>query len=237
LWSWQQFSVLGQSANNIEIVPGDNLVVEGIPKIPVSLAEMDGRYTRSRWATLSSWHPTRREMLISTQFGETAQLHYLKFPRGARTQLTFFSDEIVAGTIQPKTGNCFVFRKDTDGDQFYQIYRYDMSTGDVARLTDGHFRNEAPVWSNSGDLVNGSNRRNEKDMDLWVMNPLDPKSNKMIAQLEGGFWTPFDWSPDDRNVLAYQHISAILSPFVGDTVILETPNLSPGAVGVITSRG
>jgi dipeptidyl aminopeptidase/acylaminoacyl peptidase len=202
-------SVLGQSANNIEIVPGDNLVVEGIPKIPVSLAETAGRYTRSRWATLSSWHPTKREMLISTQFGETAQLHYLKFPGGARTQLTFFSDEIVGGTFRPKTGNCFVFRKDTDGDQFYQINRYDISTGDVTPLTVGHFRNEAPVWSNSGDLlIYGSNRRNEKDMDLWVMNPLDPKSNKMVAQLEGGFWTPFDWSPDDRKVLAYQHISA-----------------------------
>lgn len=100
-------------------------------------------------------------MLISTQFGETAQFHYLKFPGGARTQLTFSSDE-------PKTGNCLVFRKDTDGDQFYQIYRYDISTGGITLLTHGHSRNEAPVWSNSGDLlIYGSNRRNEKDMDLW----------------------------------------------------------------------
>ncbi len=201
-------SVLGQSANNDENVPGDNLIVEGIPKIPASLAETAGRYTRSRWATLSSWHPTKREMLIITQFGETAQLHYLKSPGSARTQLTFSSDEIVGGSIQPKTGSCFVFRKDKDGDQFYQIYRYDFSTGNVSLLTDGRSRNESPVWSNSGELlIYGSNRRNEKDMDLWVMNPADPKSNKMLAQLEGGFWIPFDWSPDDSKVLVYQHIS------------------------------
>ena len=201
--------VLGQEANSSEILPGDNLVVEGIPKIPSALVAVAGRYTRSRWATLSSWHPTNREMLISTQFSETAQLHYLKFPGGARTQLTFFSDEVVGGTVQPRTGNCFLFRKDTDGDQFYQIYRYDISTGDITLLTDGRSRNESPVWSNSGELfIYGSTRRNAKDMDLWVMDPLDPKSNKMLAQLEGGFWVPFDWSPEDRSVLAYQHISA-----------------------------
>jgi dipeptidyl aminopeptidase/acylaminoacyl peptidase len=200
---------LGQSTNNNEIVPGDNLVVEGIPKIPASLAETAGRYTRSRWATLSSWHPTKREMLISTQFGDTPQLHYVKFPGGARTQLTFLSDDIVGGSIQPRTGNCFVFRRDTDGDQFYQIYRYDFSTGNVALLTDGHSRNESPVWSNSGELLMyGSNRRNGKDMDLWVMNPVDPKSNKMLVRLDGGFWIPFDWSADDQKALVYQHISA-----------------------------
>jgi len=30
----------------------------------------------------------------------------------------------------------------------------------------------------------------------------------MLAQLEGGFWVPYDWSPDDRKVLVYEYISA-----------------------------
>ena len=30
----------------------------------------------------------------------------------------------------------------------------------------------------------------------------------MLAQLEGGFWIPYDWSPDDSKALIYQHISA-----------------------------
>ena len=77
----------GQSG---EIAPGDNLIVEGVPKIPASLAERVRRYTESRSAFLSSWHPTRREMLIGTRFGETPQLHLVKFPGGARTQLTFY---------------------------------------------------------------------------------------------------------------------------------------------------
>lgn len=45
-------------------------------------------------------------------------------------------------------------------------------------------------------------------MDLYVINPLEPKSNRMLAQLQGGFCIPYDWSPDDRKALIYQHISA-----------------------------
>ena len=52
-------------AQGDEIIPGDNLVVEGIPKIPAALAETISRYTEFRSASLMSWHPTRREMLIT----------------------------------------------------------------------------------------------------------------------------------------------------------------------------
>ncbi|MGH9831211.1 MAG: hypothetical protein ACREDR_49040, partial [Blastocatellia bacterium] len=37
-------SVIGQTASNSETVPGENLVAEGIPKIPVSLAKTVSRY-------------------------------------------------------------------------------------------------------------------------------------------------------------------------------------------------
>jgi len=197
------------AAQSDEIAPGDNLVVEGIPKILTSLAESTGRYTHFRYGYLASWHPTRREMLISTEFGETPQIHALKFPGAARTQLTFYSDYVSGGIYQPQKGGCFIFSKDTNGDEFNQIYRYDMATGEVTLLTDGKSRNESPVWSNSGEwLMYGSTRRNGMDMDLYVVNPFDPKSNRMLAQLEGGFWIPYDWSPDDRKALIYQHVSA-----------------------------
>ena len=74
-----------------EIVPGDNLMVEGIPKIPASLAEAVGRYTEFRAASLSSWHPTRREMLIATRFGDTQQVHLVKFPGGRAPSSPFSS--------------------------------------------------------------------------------------------------------------------------------------------------
>src|SRR5271166_2675634 len=82
------------------VPPGDSLVVEGVPDISVQLAEEVGRYTEFRGAGLWSWHPTRREMLIVTRFAETFQVHLVKFPGGARTQLTFFKDRISGATYQ-----------------------------------------------------------------------------------------------------------------------------------------
>jgi len=40
----------------------ENLIVEGVPPIPQSLAEQADRYTTFRSAFFASWHPTKREM-------------------------------------------------------------------------------------------------------------------------------------------------------------------------------
>src|SRR5947208_15034851 len=72
---------------NAGIVPNENLVVEGIPKIPASRAATVERYTNFRGASLDSWDRVKREMLISTRFADTAQIHLVKLPGGARTQL------------------------------------------------------------------------------------------------------------------------------------------------------
>jgi dipeptidyl aminopeptidase/acylaminoacyl peptidase len=201
--------VVGQTTRSAEILPGDNLTLEGIPKIPTSLAESVHRYTNFRYATLLTWHPTKREMLIGTQFADTPQVHQVKFPGGDRGQLTFFADPVFTAAYEPKKGTSFVFSKDSNGDEFYQLYRFDTETGDITLLTDGKSRNESPLWSNSGELLcYGSTRRNGKDMDLYLVNPLDPKSNRVLVQLSGGFWVPYDWSPDDRKLLVYEYVSA-----------------------------
>ena len=79
-------SLQGASGQGGEIRPGENLVVQGLPAIPASLADEVRRYTESRSASLADWHPTERAMLISTRFANTAQIHRVKQPGGARTQ-------------------------------------------------------------------------------------------------------------------------------------------------------
>ena len=203
------FACTSLQAQNSVIVPNENLVAEGVPPIPASLADTVGRYTEFRAASFSSWHPTKREMLISTRFGDTTQIHQVKFPGGDRRQLTFFADRVGGGSFPPKGGDFFIFSKDTGGDEFFQGYRYDLATGNVTLLTDGKSRNVGGTWSNSGQwLAYGSTRRNGKDVDLYLVNPSDPKSNKLLAQLEGGGWGAADWSPDDRQLILFEFISA-----------------------------
>lgn len=191
-----------------EVVPADNLVVDGVPKVPASLRETADRYTALRTALLLSWHPLKRTMLIGTRFSDTTQVHRVKFPGGARTQLTFFSDTIRGASFQPKIGDYFVFEKDTGGNEFFQLYRYDLATGDVTLVTDGRSRNIFGAWSRAGDrIIYSSSRRNGKDMDLYIVNPSDPKSDRLFAQLEGGGWDAPTWSTDDRKIIVRQRLS------------------------------
>jgi len=192
-----------------EIVPNENLVAEGIPKIPASLAESVRRYGEFRFAGLLSWHPTRREMLIQTRFADTTQVHLVKSPGGARTQLTFFPDRVSGARFEPTKGDSFLFAKDVGGGEFFQIYLYDSNTGDIKLLTDGKSRNTGPRWSYQGDrIAHGSTKRNGNDVDIWAVSPSDPASAKMIAQNEGGGWSVSDWSPDGKQLLLMNEVSA-----------------------------
>src|SRR3954447_20510208 len=146
------------------VAPPDSIVAENIPPIPASIAQSVGRYTEFRAAAFRSWHPTRREMLIRTRFADTMQIHRLRMPLGARAQITFFSDSVASAAYQPTDGESFLFTKDTGGNEFAQIYRYDLPTGDVTLLPDGKSRNPAGLWSHKGDrVVYTSTRRNRKD--------------------------------------------------------------------------
>ncbi len=196
------------AAQQAYLTPNENLVVDGVPPIPAALAATAGRYLEYRAASLDDWHPLRREMLISTRFGDTSQLHLVARPGGARRQLTFFADAVSGGRFHPNGGYYIVFSKDIGGGEWYQFYRYDEASGDVTLLTDGKSRNSFGAWSSGGNqIAYVSTRRTGKDTDLWVMNPADPKTDHLLLQLEGGGWQPLDWSPGDKTILLLEYIS------------------------------
>jgi dipeptidyl aminopeptidase/acylaminoacyl peptidase len=229
-------------AQTNEVVPNENLVVEAVPKIPASLAETVERYTNYRYASFAGWHSSRREMLILTRFADTNQVHLVKMPAGARTQLTFYPDAVSRAEYCPNGEKFFVFSKDVGGGEFYQLYRYDVPSGDVTLLTDGKSRNTGMLWSHAGDkLVYGSTRRTGNDVDLYVINPTDPKSDHMLVQLQGGGWQALDWSPDDRRILVVEEISAnesylwIVDSMTGQKNLL-TPKGGPAKIAYQDGR-
>jgi len=191
------------------IAPAENLVVDGVPAIPASMAADVRRYTESRSSGLADWHPTRRELLISTRFGNTPQIHRVKAPLGARTQLTFFDEPIGGATYEPVQGGYFLFTRDIGGNEFGQIYRYDVATGAVTLLTDGgRSQNGGIRWSTRGDRVAyGSTRRNGADRDVYIMDPLAPTGTRRLLEVQGGGWSAIDWSPDDRQLLVGEYLS------------------------------
>jgi len=191
------------------IVPNDNLVADGIPALPATLADDVGRYTEFRGAGFLSWHPTRRELLISTRFGDTSQVHEVRTPGGARRQLTFFPDRVASASWPRHSADYFVFAKDRGGDEFAQIYRLEVASGAVTRISDGgRSQNSLGAFSHRGDLMAYmSTRRNGADRDLYVVDPARPETDKRLAELSGGGWDVLDWSPDDKTLLMREWVS------------------------------
>jgi dipeptidyl aminopeptidase/acylaminoacyl peptidase len=237
--------------------PNENLVIDGIPPIPASVAEKTLRYTEFRRASLLDWHPGKSEMLISTRFANTPQIHRVVSPGGARTQLTFAQEPVSQAVYEPRTGRYFLFLKDVGGDEFSQIYRFDVAGGEITLLTDGRSQNGGIQWSTAGDRISyGSTRRNGTDRDIYVMNPSDPKSDRRLLEVQGGGWGVDDWSPDDRQLIAEETRSinqsslwlvdvasgkkSALSPADGgDTVVYAGARFSRDGRGVylITDEG
>jgi dipeptidyl aminopeptidase/acylaminoacyl peptidase len=226
-------AVSSVQAQDAVVAPPENIVVSGVPAIPAALAETAGRYKENRAAFAPSWHPQRRELLVSTRFANTYQTHLVKFPGGARQQLTFFSEPVYGGSFHPNGGDYFVFQKDVGGGEWYQLFRYDMTTGDSRLLTDGKSRNLQGPWSSAGNLIAyTSTRRTGQDTDLWVMNPSDPKTDHLLTQLKGGGWSPQDWSPDDKHILLLEEVSVNESHvWLVDSATGDKAELTPHASG------
>jgi dipeptidyl aminopeptidase/acylaminoacyl peptidase len=215
------------------VAPNESLVVDGIPAIPRSLAERVQPYEETRAASLLDWHPVKRELLVATRFADVMQVHRVASPGGARTQLTFYPDRILAARWRPRLADGFVFAMDTGGGEFYQLYFRDVKTGRTTMFTDGKSRNERGVFSPDGRLFyHSSTRRNGKDTDLYEVNPTDASTARLVLQVEGGGWGVHDVSPDGKTLLVEEYLSVVESRLhLVDVATGKTTTLFPKAEG------
>ena len=182
------------------------LVADGIPSVPDTLAAETRPYMEFRTASFSGWHPTDKSMLIATRFGNTVQLHRVAGPMMDRKQISFEVEPVGGGSWAPKKGDILLTQKDIGGNEFYQIYA--LKDGKLNLLTDGKSRNSLNAWSKDDELIAyTSTRRNGTDNDIYVMNPRDPSTNRMVAEIKGGGWGVSDFSPDKKTAVVAQYLS------------------------------
>ncbi|WP_296722273.1 prolyl oligopeptidase family serine peptidase [Erythrobacter sp.] len=200
------------------------MTAEEMPPIPLTLAERARPYLESRGASFAGWDPNNRAVMISTRFANVSQLHRVEAPMGARTQISFEA-EPVRGSYAPTKGDVIIVGKDRGGDEYYQIYS--LKDGRLTLLTDGKSRNQLNTWSNDGELLGySSTRRNGVDSDLYVMNPRDPASARMVHQSTGGGWFLTGFAPDKRTAYVADYNSV-------QDVDLYTLDLATGAMAPI----
>lgn len=201
------FGCLSVSAGMAAIVEKPAaLTADGMPAVPVELAERTRPYMEFRTAAFLGWHPRDRSMLVATRFGNTNQVHRVAQPGGAREQLTFEEDRIIAASHAPVSGDVTVVQKDVGGNEFYQLYT--LANGRLTLLTDGKSRNRLGAWSRDGKRIGySSTRRNGTDTDLYVMDPRDRATDRLVVQLEGGGWNIADFAPDGKQALVIEYVS------------------------------
>lgn len=199
--------VMAQDASQSDAVPKPAaLIADGIPEIPAELAAETRPYMENRSAGFSGWHPVDKSMLVSTRFGNTNQIHRVAMPMGARKQISFEAEPVGGAVWSPKSGDIMLLQKDIGGNEFYQIYA--MKNGRPELLTDGKSRNSLNAWSKDGELIAySSTKRNGADNDLYVMNPRDPATARMVAEVKGGGWGVVDFAPDKSWALVAQYVS------------------------------
>lgn len=190
-----------------------NMILEDVPEIPEDISTRIQQYQNTRSASFADWLPNDDGILIATRFGNTSQLHTVNSPGGARNQITFFDEPVTNGSFSPSSAyNGFLFTKDIGGNEFDQIYWYDMNTRNAEMLSDGASRNFGMSWSNKGDqFAFTSSRRNKKDFDIYISDMKSPKVATLKVDRGSGYWVAVDWSPDDRKLIVIQYLSSTKS--------------------------
>lgn len=188
-----------------------NLVMENIPEIPTSIIEKTNQYQNIRSATFVDYAIDGKSILMATRFSDASQLHIIDHAGGARKQITFFKEPVGSATFFPAE-NKFVFAKDSGGNEFAQLYSYDLTAGNYQLISDGgRTQNSLPGWSNDGkQFTTISTKRNGKDYDIYLGNTITPNETRLILS-KGGSWSVVDWSPDDKKLIVRNGISATKS--------------------------
>jgi hypothetical protein len=194
-----------------EIVPGKNLVVKGIPKIPKSLARDVAKYAFAYGLPVAGWHSEKTELLLKGVSSGT-WISRIESPGGPQKSWLYINEtDIYDVYIQPQA-KYLIYNKDNDGDEAYQMYLYDIEKRKSTLLSDGKSRNTEFVWSRSGEqVVYSYTPPNGTGVSLAIINPFDPKSNRVIVQSTGSYIKAYDWSPDDRQIVFCEFYSNVAS--------------------------
>lgn len=191
-----------------ERIESGNRISENLPEIPAELIESLNRYQNTRGAGFAGWTADGC-LLVSTRFADTAQAHRVCQPMGMREQLTFHKEPVAgitpAPAKSPRPG--FVYAKDKGGDEFSQLYWFDLASRENVLLTDGkRSQNGGTVLSDDGALMAyGSTARNGKDRDIWLRDMRTGESRLLLTA--GGNWSALDFAPNGKTLLVSEYRS------------------------------
>lgn len=205
------FAAEPQKPRSVEVDPRKPPAIEtqDVPVVPAELFSKLNQYQSIRAAAFRGWAPDGSGMLVSTRFGNATQLHRVYEPGGRREQITFYN-EPVSGTFLPRsTDGSILLMMDSGGNENNQISLLDRKKYETTLLTNGTSRNQLGAIRHDGSqIVVTSNQRNGRDVDLYLADPRQSGSMKMLMQVDKQTWNSYDWSIDGQTLLIARYVSA-----------------------------
>jgi len=199
--------------DGIRRIDTGTVLFEDTPDVPDELRARLQQYVNTRSAALTSLSDDGQQVLVVTRFGETRQVHRVRAPLGARTQLTFNAEPVAGASFITGDPDAVLYQADIGGDEQHQLWRLDLGTGRSTRLTDPASRNQSALFSRDGRrLAYASTARNGRDFDIWISDGRDPESATLILETSG-YWFPAAWSRDGAKLIVGHYVSVARSSF------------------------
>lgn len=222
--------IVASSLQGDVIKPSANLVIDGIPNIPASLAPKVRRYSNFYGLPLAGWDPTKRELWLKG-ISNVSWVSKVEIPGGSPKAWIYLQTNGIYDLYFQPQAKSLVYNRDADGNEAYQMYLYDIEKRSDRPFTDSDSRNTEPVWSNSGDrIVYCSTPTGGKGVSLRLVNPLEPKSDRLLVQSSGNYLKAYDWSPTDEQVVYCEFIANTISK-------LWVINIKTGERRLLSSKG
>ncbi len=206
---------LGARAEGESLTPPAALVLDGIPPIPAQIAAKTEPYTQFRPARVLDWNPGKAELLVSQRLGNTAQLHRVSEPGAPPEPLTDYADAVAGGRYEPRNPSRLLFTRASGGDEVYRIYRYDTATKEAVPVSPEGRRAGELEWNHKGNrivfttvAIDRRSASREASTTVHLANPDAPEGTRVLAELPGGGWGSFAFSPDDRRLAFIEYLSA-----------------------------
>src|ERR1041384_5570563 len=122
-------STLAQGSNNSD-------ESNGLPKVPSSLVREVGPYTRMSAFGLAGWHPSKRELWAKAITPSYSAISEVAQPGDSPRQYTLIPSYVYDVYYSPQETS-LVYVKDTDGNEIFQVYKFDPSGNKSTLISDG----------------------------------------------------------------------------------------------------
>ena len=166
-----------------------------------ALRDNVGWFDRYRSHELVAWIPDGSGYLVRAPAGPLdMRVHRVRGP-GSSPELLAQLPRNASTFYGHPSRDYLVTYTDVGGDEQYRLHRWDLGSASLMAITPPGERAIFGAFEPDGPrIAYTSNRRNGRDFDVYVVDPLDVNTDRRLIELEGS-WTVAGWSPDGRRLL------------------------------------